>query len=320
MDHNILVGKLLTLGVKPTAINWIIDFLRDRKQRVKLNGVYAEWLNVPAGVPQETRLGPWLFLVLINDLRLPDGSFAMWKFADDTIVSEIVPPSKQSALQQAIDFISTWSQDNRLQLNPSKCKELQSCFKSSPPTHSPVELDGFVFERVNSAQVLGVTISDDFKRNDHIFNITSKAAKRLYLLRQHKRAGICASDLVLFYCGTIRSVLEYTCQVFHFSLPSYLSEELKRIQKRSLRTIFPHASYNSALKEAGIPSLYDRRASLSFDLFNDIVLNTTHKLAGLLSAKADHPRQLRSNRKFNVPVCKTERLKKSFIVSHSLRM
>lgn len=36
VDHIILVGKLHTLGVKPTAINWIIDFLKDRKQRVKL--------------------------------------------------------------------------------------------------------------------------------------------------------------------------------------------------------------------------------------------------------------------------------------------
>ena len=45
-----------------------------------------------------------------------------------------------------------------------------------------------------------------------------------------------------------------------------------------------------------------------------------HKLAGLLPPKAEHHRQLRSNRKFYVPVCKTDRFKKSFIVSHSLRM
>ena len=166
--------------------------------------------------------------------------------------------------------------------------------------------------------MLGVTIRDDFKWNDHIFNVTSKAAKRLYLLSQLKRAGICASDLVLFYCSTTRSVLEYACQVFHSSLPYYLSEELERIQKRALRIIFPYASYNSALKEAGIPSLYDRRASLSSDLFNDIVLDINHKLAGLLPPKAEHHRQLRSNRKFYVPVCKTDRLKKSFIVSLSL--
>ena len=212
----------------------------------------------------------------MNDLRLPDGSFAMWKFADDTTVSEIVPPSKQSALQQAVDFISTWSQENRLQLNPSKCKELQSCFKRSPPTHSPVELDSLAFETVNSAKVLGVTITDDFKWNDYIFNVTSKAAKGLHLLSRLKRAGIGASHLVLFYCSTIRSVFEYACQVFHSSLPYYLSEE--RIQKHALCIILPYASYNRALKEVGIPSLYDRRASLSSDLFNDIVLDINRDL------------------------------------------
>ena len=62
--------------------------------------------------------------------------------------------------------------------NPSKCKELQLCFKRSPPIHSPVELDGLAFETVNSAKVLDVTIRDDFKWNDYISNVTSKAAKR----------------------------------------------------------------------------------------------------------------------------------------------
>jgi len=60
-------------------------------------------------------------------------------------------------------------------------------------------------------------------------------------------------------------------------------------------------SYNSALKEADVRSPHDRRASLSLDLFNDIVLDSNQKLAGLLPAKADHHRQLRNERKFNVP-------------------
>ena len=56
-----------------------------------MNGVFSDWLNYPAGVPQVTRLGPWLFLAMINDLRLPEG-FHMWKFADDSTVSEYVLP------------------------------------------------------------------------------------------------------------------------------------------------------------------------------------------------------------------------------------
>ena len=69
---------------------------------MKLNGVLSDWLDIPAGVSQGTHLGPWLFLAMINDLRLPEG-FHLWKFADDTTVSEVVPVSKLSSLQQAAD-------------------------------------------------------------------------------------------------------------------------------------------------------------------------------------------------------------------------
>ena len=104
VDHRILVGKLLRLGAKPPVVNCLIDFLRSRQQGVKLNGVLSDWLDVPAGVPLGARLDPWLFLAMRNDLRLPEG-FHMWKFADNTTVSEVIPASKHNSLQQAADDI-----------------------------------------------------------------------------------------------------------------------------------------------------------------------------------------------------------------------
>ena len=101
---------LCARAAKRGNVYWIIDFLRHRKQRVKLNNIVFDWLDVPAGVPQGTRLGPWLFLVLINDLKLPQESLPTWKFADDCTISEVIPPSKQSSLQQAVDYIDAWSQ------------------------------------------------------------------------------------------------------------------------------------------------------------------------------------------------------------------
>ena len=51
VDHHILVTKLLSLGVKPTVVNWVINFLGSRQQRVKLKRVLSDWLDVLAGVP-----------------------------------------------------------------------------------------------------------------------------------------------------------------------------------------------------------------------------------------------------------------------------
>ena len=81
------------------------------------------------------------------------------------------------------------------------------CFKRSPRSHSPIVSDGLGFEQVSTANILGVTFRQDLVLNDDIDNVTAKAAKRLYLLRELRRAGVSCNELVLFYCSAIRSIL-----------------------------------------------------------------------------------------------------------------
>ena len=102
VDHNLLIAKLYSPGVKPTVVNWVADFLRSRYQRVKLKSdCFSDFKPVPAGIPQGTRIGPWLFLVMINNLTTINALSSMWKFADDTTVSEIVPKFGASVLQDS---------------------------------------------------------------------------------------------------------------------------------------------------------------------------------------------------------------------------
>ena len=98
IDHGTLAAKLKEVEVPNSIVNWILDFLSDRShQRVKLSrGCLSEWGAVPAGVPKGTKLGPWLFLLLINDLVTPSGFFGMWKYVDDTTLSEKVSKGQQS--------------------------------------------------------------------------------------------------------------------------------------------------------------------------------------------------------------------------------
>lgn len=66
--------------------SWIIDFLTDRMQRVKLGeDCLSEWRNVPARVPQETKLGPWLFILTIDDINR--SNMELWKYVDDTTIA-----------------------------------------------------------------------------------------------------------------------------------------------------------------------------------------------------------------------------------------
>ena len=210
-------------------------------------------------------------------------------------------------VQQASDYINDWSLENHLKLIPTKCREIRKCFKRTPPSFPGVSIEGVEFETVSLAKVPGVTISSDFKWSAHIDSITTKAAQRLFLLRQLKRAGVAPSHLVLFYCSVIRSVVEFACQVFHCNLPIYLSDEIERIERRALRMriIFPACNYSEGLVKAGLPSLYDRRSQLCKELFSNIEQGD-HKLSHLLPARSRRNYYLRSNCKFVVPVCKTD--------------
>ncbi len=63
-------------------LQWIRDYLSNRKQRVTVRGEASEWRDVTSGVPQGSVLGPIMFLVYVNDLPEGIDSF-LSMFADD---------------------------------------------------------------------------------------------------------------------------------------------------------------------------------------------------------------------------------------------
>ena len=117
------------------------------------------------------------------------------------------------------------------------------------------------------------------------------------------------------YITCIRSILEYGSPVFHRALPSYLSEDLERLQKRAMKIIYPELSYAKALELSGLPTLYDRRESIAAKLFDEICANQSHSLHKLLPSRYQPSYYLREKRTFIRPKCKTERCKNSFLLS-----
>ena len=85
VPHQRLLLKLKAHGIGDGIIDWIEQWMIDRRQRVVVDGEVSNWISGLSGVPQGSVLGHVLFLIYINDL---DDNIANneLKFADDTKV------------------------------------------------------------------------------------------------------------------------------------------------------------------------------------------------------------------------------------------
>ena len=140
----------------------------------------------------------------------------------------------------------------------SQSQEMQRDLQYRLPLLSPSYIGGCPIESVQSFKLLGMYLSSDIKWTTHCEYIIKRASKRLYILRQLRKACYGTIDLIEVYCCFIRPVLEYAVPVWA-SLPSYLSAEIESIQQRALKIIFKseYYCYNNCLEKLN-PFLFTR--------------------------------------------------------------
>ena len=107
-------------GISDKLLSVLSGFLKDRKQKVTLNGQVSSWTGVNTGVPQGSILGPLLlFLVYINDLA--DGLSSNVKlFADDTSLLSVIHDvdTCSNELNNDLYQINKWAFQWKMSFNP----------------------------------------------------------------------------------------------------------------------------------------------------------------------------------------------------------
>ena len=163
INHHLLLSRLARYDLPQWVYIWIKDFLTGRKQRVRLNqNSYSDWADISAGVPQGTKLGPWLFIIMINDLRVNNSN--IWKFVDDTNLDEIVRKNGRSNIPTRIDDFATQISDDKFKLNETKCKELRIGLCKPKANFEPIRVNGENLEVVNNTKILGLGVSNNLTK------------------------------------------------------------------------------------------------------------------------------------------------------------
>jgi len=116
-----------------------------------------------------------------------------------------------------------------MELNTTKTKEmiLGPINKTELPR---LTTPAGTIERVNTFKLLGVHIESSLSWLTHISNILKKVTRRLYFLKQLKRAGLPSSHLLYYCTSVIRPVLEYCVPVWHYALTKEQTQQLEAIQ------------------------------------------------------------------------------------------
>ena len=84
IDHQILLAKLNQYGIRGVSNNWFKSYLSNWNRYVSIDGFDSDLAAIKCGVPQESVLGPLLFLLYINDLYQAIKFWKVHHFADDT--------------------------------------------------------------------------------------------------------------------------------------------------------------------------------------------------------------------------------------------
>lgn len=222
VSHYILSEKLKTWPLNPFIINWYINFLKDRKQRVVSNGMLCDWKHVNRGTTQGSVSGPYLFNIFLNDLNLDNDSVSsLVKYADDSTIVASVKKDEENTSTESVQPFLDWTNQNSMTCNSTKCKEMIFRKKGNLEPYSSINN----IMQCNELKILGVTFQSDCRFICHIRQKLIKANKCLFVLRSLRKEGYSQKEIDYLFNSIVLPNVTYGLSIYAAS-----SAELTTVQ------------------------------------------------------------------------------------------
>ncbi|KAJ4430518.1 hypothetical protein ANN_19106 [Periplaneta americana] len=138
--------------------------------------------SIQAGVPQDSVLGPYLYLIYVSDFPR-DPNLITAEFADDVAV--LCKDSCEMAankLQQFLHLVDVWCNKWKIKMNPSKSNVIQFTYKRNTENQS-ITLQGEEVSHAESVRYLGLYLDRKLTWNTHISSLVKRLRHKLYQVK-----------------------------------------------------------------------------------------------------------------------------------------
>ena len=160
----------------------------------------------------------------------------MQHVASDIGLGQKYLPSGSYPMQDQLNNIANWTEENLMKLNEEKCNYM--IFSRAQENFiTRLHVNNHTLNQIPVTQLLGVWISENLSWSKNTKEICRKAYSRMSILTKLRYIGVNIEDLIQIYILFIRSITEYCSVAFHSSLTVEQANDIERIQKTRLKVI-----------------------------------------------------------------------------------
>ena len=248
--------KIQSYGIKGNIINWIIDLLAHRKQRVRINNIFSNWQEVISGIPQGSMIGPLLFVIFINDLPDVIKDSHIFLFADDMkLFNPIYNEENCNNLQKDLTSAEKWSETSLLKFHPDKCCNMRIGPSSIRNDGYTIGKDQKTINKAETVKDIGVTFDSSLNFEAHMSEKINKANSMMGIIRRtfEYLDDKCFSTV---FKSLVRPHTEHANQVWSPYLMKHITA-LENVQRRATKLIpgYKELDYKERLKRLNLPTL-----------------------------------------------------------------
>ena len=242
----------------------------------------SDYHTVNYGTLQGSCLGPLIFLIFVNDMRLHLTDVDSVQFADDTTI--VFGHRNENYLKYCVErelaILGDWFRANKLTLNVDKSVFLMFNQKGKGNINQ-LKLGDSLIDRVSTTKFLGVWLDDQLNWKTHLNKLLSKLKCGLGMLQCSKELLSYKAKKLLYY-GQVPRHLCYGLGVWGPMLSSGQITQLCTIQRKCVRMIDSCVPTSEAFKKLQILTVSDMinlgQDKLGYKLCNSLLPSVLTRL------------------------------------------